>query len=78
MATNPTAPTPKEPSMLDEAANRAPKFMLLGTRREGGQMAPVTFKDTEVEANAAADTLTSTGWSTVEIYKLVGAHRRKK
>lgn len=57
---------PKE--LLKESSNRDQKFMLLGTRREGGQMAPVLFAGDRAAADAARAALKTTGWFRVEIW----------
>ena len=66
--------------LLEESqgAERAAKFLILGARREGGQMAVVDFADTQGVADSVGAALTKTGWSTVEVYRRVSAHARSK
>lgn len=61
----------KTEALLKEPADRKGKFLLLGTRRAGGNMAPVTFRDTLGEAESAALALQDTGWHAIEVYTRV-------
>lgn len=71
--------TAAKPPLLEESQGpaRVGKFLLMGARRDGGQLAYVDFLDNQVEADAAAKMLTKTGWSTVEVYTRTSAHTRK-
>lgn len=54
--------------MLKEPADRSRAYMLLGTRRAGGKMAPVTFRPDAEAALSAATALRDTGWHTIEVF----------
>lgn len=55
---------------------RSSKFLVMGARREGGQLLPVLFKPTRELADAAAEAMTATGFHTVEVYTLVSSHSK--
>lgn len=66
--------------LLEESkiAERKDKFLILGSRREGGQMGVVAFANTLIEADAGAKALVTTGWATVEVYTRASVHTRGK
>jgi hypothetical protein len=66
-------------SLLEESqiSERDGKFMVMGSRREGGQMTPVKFVVAEEAANTYAEALVETGWATAEVYTRVAVHKRK-
>lgn len=71
------APAPKT-DLLDESngKERASKFLVLGARRDGGQMAPIAWYDDAGKAAVAADVLVTTGFKTVEVYTRVSVHEK--
>jgi len=71
--------TDKNP-LLEESqiAGRKDKFLILGSRREGGQMGVVAFANSLVEGDAGAKALVTTGWATVEVYTRQSVHTRGK
>jgi hypothetical protein len=74
------APKTDNPPLLEESQGpeRKGKFLVMGARREGGQLAYVDFLETQTEADATGRALTKTGWATVEVYTRVSEHTRKK
>jgi len=56
---------------------RKGKFLLMGARREGGQLGFVTVEETPELADAAAGALVRTGWACVEVYTRMSEHRRQ-
>jgi hypothetical protein len=80
MAKTETGDKPAEKAPLLEESQgpeRKGKFLVMGSRREGGQLAYVDFLDTQTEADATGRALTKTGWATVEVYTRVSEFTRK-
>lgn len=63
---------------LDEGNGKARegKYLVMGARREGGQLAPVMFRATPDQAQAAAEALTTTGFALAEVYTRVATVAR--
>ncbi len=59
-----------------DAKQRDGKFLVMGSRRDGGQLAPIHFYPDEAQATTAAEILTTTGFAAVEIYTRVGTFTR--
>jgi hypothetical protein len=55
---------------------REGKYLVMGARREGGQLAPVMFRSTPEQAQAAAEALTTTGFALAEVYTRVSTCAR--
>lgn len=64
--------------LLEESQGpkRKDKFLVMGSRREGGQLGYVDFLDSQAEADATGRALTKTGWATVEVYTRVSSFTR--
>ena len=69
----------KKNPLLEESQGpaRGGKFLILASRREGGQMAVIDFSDTQANADAAAKLLIKTGFRTVEVYTRTSAFEKK-
>jgi hypothetical protein len=65
--------TTSERLQEDRADDRKGQFLVMGARREKGQLAPVMFVGSAPAAQAAADALRTTGFTTVEVYTRVEA-----
>jgi hypothetical protein len=59
--------------LLEESQgpDRKGKYLVLGARRQGGQMAVIGFETELATAVAQQSILTKTGWACVEIYTRV-------
>jgi hypothetical protein len=70
------APTLDEQLQEGNGKAREGKCLVMGSRREGGQLQPVKFLDSQGAADTYAEALTETGWAAVEVYTRTSAHKR--
>jgi len=68
-----------KPPLLEESQGpaRRDKHLLMGARRDGGQLTYIDFAEDSIRADAAASALVKTGWAVVEVYTRTAEHRRK-
>lgn len=71
------APKLDEQLQEDKPEAREGQHLVMGSRREGGQLQPVKFIKDQAAADTYAEALTETGWATVEVYTRTSAHKRK-